>query len=212
MDGWVVVRDWDKFQHYKDRDPIWIRTYTRLLHDDAYRNLTGHQRAVLHGLWLAYASSGRQLRLDTRSLSARLNLRVSSHTLESLNNAGFIDLVASTTLAQNRTATEKQKRVLRAGLPTAVASYDTESALSNHKSKPRQLPADLLSQLVTLKGADDRTPQVLASFARRGLPEAAFRNALEATHEAANNKRLRGTEISYLIGTLRQLERAGQYA
>ncbi|CAN5777571.1 hypothetical protein BH20ACT14_BH20ACT14_01710 [soil metagenome] len=95
-DLYIVVRNWEKFQNadvWKKSGgrPPWIKTYTALLHDDAYIELTPHQRAVLHGLWLAYASSARQLRLNTRSLSRRLGLRVSSQQLEALKYAGFIE-------------------------------------------------------------------------------------------------------------------------
>src|SRR6266498_1046942 len=96
---WIHVRNWRDFQHYKERDPTWIKVYARLMHDDNYLSLTGHQRAVLLGLWLEYASSDGQLLLNTRSLSSRLQLRVSSRQLEALNHAGFIRFSASRPLA-----------------------------------------------------------------------------------------------------------------
>lgn len=83
------------FQHYKDRNPPWIKVYTELLSNDDYLELTGDQRAILHGLWLEYARSTCRLPADTRSLTRRLNLRVTSAQLKRLENAGFIDLVAS---------------------------------------------------------------------------------------------------------------------
>ena len=98
QDQWIVVRNWDKFQHRdmaRSTVPPWIKNYTELLHDDDYLQLTGHARAVLHGLWLEYASTRRRLRLDTLSLSRRLGLRVSMRTLEALNHAGFIEFSAS---------------------------------------------------------------------------------------------------------------------
>lgn len=98
---WISVRNWRKFQHYDPakRRPVWIKNNLDLLAKDEYRELTAHQRAVLHGLWLEYASSGCQLRVNTASLSARLNLRVSSRQLKALSDAGFIDIVASKALA-----------------------------------------------------------------------------------------------------------------
>lgn len=112
---YIVVQRWEEFQHYKDRDPKWIKNYLRLLRDDAYLDLTGHQRAVLHGIWLLYASSNAQLRADTRSLTRQLGLRVTSQHLESLSHAGFIRIFASRSgaeAAQKRsleTETEKKK-------------------------------------------------------------------------------------------------------
>lgn len=97
--GWIEIPNWDRFQHYRDRDPPWIKFYTELLHDPDYLALSGDQRAILHGLWLEYASSRRRLRAETRSLSSRLLLRVTKRQLETLNHAGFITILASKPLA-----------------------------------------------------------------------------------------------------------------
>jgi hypothetical protein len=95
---WIVVPRWDEFQH---RDAAraytltWIKTFTKLLSDDNYLALTPVQRAALHGIWLEYARSHRKLRVSTSSISRRLQMRVTKHTLEALNDAGFIHLSAS---------------------------------------------------------------------------------------------------------------------
>jgi hypothetical protein len=95
---------------------------------------------------------------------------------------------------------------------TAVASYAAapRAARTSQTDTEKRLPADLLEQITHLGGADRRTTATITAFARRGLPEAAFRNALEATHEA--RPRLRTSEIAYFVGTLRQIEQDGQYA
>ena len=109
--AWLSVRGWRHFQHYDPakRNVLWIKNYTELLSSDAYLELTGHQRAVLHGLWLEYASSGCQLRLATASLSSRLQLRVTMKTIEVLNHAGFIDIVASKLLADGYQVASPEK-------------------------------------------------------------------------------------------------------
>ena len=99
-ESYVWIKRWDDFQHYGKRRPIWIKNYTSLLSDDAYLSLSPHRRAMLHGLWLAFATSGRRLRDDTSTLSSRLNMRVTTPDLEALNHAGFIDILASNVLAQ----------------------------------------------------------------------------------------------------------------
>lgn len=95
MTEYIEIRNWDRFQHSdatkRGRDPVWIKNYTRLLSDEMYLNLTPHQRAVLHGLWLEYARSGRQLPLNTASLTRRLNLKITIRQLEALNHAGFLE-------------------------------------------------------------------------------------------------------------------------
>jgi hypothetical protein len=95
----LVVERWERFQHYKNRAPLWIKNYTALLHDDTYLSLSGHRRSVLHGLWLVYASSSCQLHFDPKSLSSRLHLRVTSADLKALRKAGFITVSASRPIA-----------------------------------------------------------------------------------------------------------------
>lgn len=99
---YITIVRWEDFQHYKGREPKWIKNYTRLLHDDDYLGLTATQRSVLHGLWMLYAKSGRKLPVNTSKLSRKLSLRVTKRTLEALNHAGFIQFTASTLLAQTR--------------------------------------------------------------------------------------------------------------
>lgn len=123
---YLVVERWDDFQHYKNRAPVWIKNYTQLMRDDAYRSLSGHRRAVLHGIWLEYASSSCQLHFDAKSLSARLNLRVTSVDLKSLRKAGYITVSASKPLAtcyQDASPDiEKEKEVEKE--PKAVVNAD----------------------------------------------------------------------------------------
>lgn len=115
---WIEMVGWDRFQHYRDRTPPWIKTYVDLLANDDYLELSGHCRSILHGLWLEYASSHCRLRLDTATLSSRLHLRVTTAHIEALNHAGFLTLSASAPLAPRyqdasdtraRGETEKEK-------------------------------------------------------------------------------------------------------
>jgi hypothetical protein len=99
--SWISVRNWRKFQHYDPakRQPPWIKVYNELLDEDAYASLTLRQRGLLHGIWMAYARSRCGLRV------ARVGLMVGDDTvrirdIEALNHAGFIDIVASKTLAE----------------------------------------------------------------------------------------------------------------
>lgn len=88
----IEIVGWDRFQHYKDRWPPWIKAYTDLLANDDYLRLSGHRRAVLHGLWLAYAMSHGKVTDNTAILSRRLSLKVTMRDLRALETAGFIAL------------------------------------------------------------------------------------------------------------------------
>jgi hypothetical protein len=115
--GWIEICRWHEFQHYPDhRNVVWVKNYLRLLHNDDYLNLTAHQRGVLHGLWILYAASDREIADSTATVSRQLGVRVSRATLEALNHAGFITFCASKPLAQNKKL-EKEKKVLSAKAP-----------------------------------------------------------------------------------------------
>jgi len=115
-DLYIVVTNWRRFQYYRNRNPPWIKNLTQLLHDDNYLSLPPGTRALLHGLWLEYASSNARLRLDTRSLSARLRLRVTKQQLDWLERKGFIEYAQTprrqdvvTSRAREEAETEKSK-------------------------------------------------------------------------------------------------------
>lgn len=91
---YIRVLNWEKFQHRDalrgDGPPPWIKFYTRLLSKEEFRTLTGHQRAVLVGIWLEYARSLGKLSAETGDLSERLGLRVQRRDLAALVDADFI--------------------------------------------------------------------------------------------------------------------------
>ncbi len=127
-DGWIEIPRWDEFQHYKNRDPVWIKNHRGLLHSDAYMGLTLHQRGVLHGLWLEYAASGRQVRDSTATVSRQLGERVTRPTLDALNHAGFITYSASKPLAQryhDASLEERESREEQTVLPSVASNPET---------------------------------------------------------------------------------------
>lgn len=109
----LVVVGWDKFQHYRVRRPVWIKNYVDLLRRDEYLGLTGHRRAILHGLWMEYATCDARLTLDTRSLSRRLQLRVTMSDMEALNHAGFVLFLASNPLASRSESASAEKETYK---------------------------------------------------------------------------------------------------
>lgn len=101
---YIWITRWEDFQHYtpdRDRAPAWIKTYTKQLDDDEYRNLTADQRGLLHDLRMAFSRSHGKLTTDTRRLCHRLGYRVLTRQLDSLNRAGFIEFVSRETLELN---------------------------------------------------------------------------------------------------------------
>jgi hypothetical protein len=101
-DLYIVIPNWGKFQHYKDRRPVWIKLYTELNSRDDWLELSDAERGLLATIWIEYARSGGRLRLSTvrslvrsnRQWNARTYVRFTAR-IERLNHAGFIRLSAS---------------------------------------------------------------------------------------------------------------------
>jgi hypothetical protein len=107
--GYIEIPNWDKFQHYRNRRPAWIKCYVDLLARDEYLDLTFPQRGLLHGIWMEYARSPRNIPGDTLKLSRRLGGRVTKHSLNALVQAGFIEICASNVLEQSKRQSKSKK-------------------------------------------------------------------------------------------------------
>jgi hypothetical protein len=48
----IIIKDWDSFQHFKDRRPPWIKLYRDLLEDAEWFGLSGEAAKFLIMIWL----------------------------------------------------------------------------------------------------------------------------------------------------------------
>ena len=109
---WIIVPNWERYQHYRDRSPSWIKLYQSLLDDPDFQRLSLADLGILVIAWLLYARMHCQIRVSD---VARFVPSVSHHTtypqsLERLNHAGFIELSASRPLALEKRREEKKER------------------------------------------------------------------------------------------------------
>jgi hypothetical protein len=147
--GWIVIPNWRRFQHYGDRrDPPWIKNYEALLHNADYLALTGHQRGVLHGLWLEYAASHCQIADSTATVTRQLGVRVSRATLKALNDAGFIEFSASRPLASHALAREVLRTSKEGASSTAPENGRASSSEEDDPEPPRD--PDALAKIQAL--------------------------------------------------------------
>ena len=52
MPSMIFIKGWPKFQHFKDRNPIWIKLYRNLLDDINWHELDAESAKTLISLWL----------------------------------------------------------------------------------------------------------------------------------------------------------------
>ena len=97
----IRVENWMKFQHYKNRQPPWIKLHRSLLSNKGWYDLQPESCKALVSLWLiASEEDGGIIKDDSETLAWRLH--IDSNTLESvltdLHDKGFL-VVASKLLA-----------------------------------------------------------------------------------------------------------------
>lgn len=204
-EGWVEVVDWDRFQHYRNRRPSWVKNYVALLDDVDYLALTPTQRATLHGLWLLYAKTARKVPENTAWISRKLGVRVTKRTLAALSHAGFIRITASRPLAewsQNARA-ETDKELDKGSTRSALRS---ELSISNDVKNGYSVTR-LMDEI---RDADERTRATVSAYAST-LPEASISAALESLRA---RRRRPGpplaSEARYVVATLRTMREERQ--
>jgi hypothetical protein len=156
---YIVIRNWDKFQHYKGRQVPWIKFYTELSHSDEWRELSLNRRGILCGLWLEYASSRARLRLDTGSLSHRINGRVTMADLKALEQAGFITISSRPSLESVYTesrpsrarAEREEERDKETPLPPSGKNGKTPSRSDEVTDLPDLTPAQIAANVKRVK-------------------------------------------------------------
>lgn len=78
------IKDWGKFQHFKDRRPPWIKLYRDLLDDEEYYNLPAQSAKVLTLLWLLASEDPSRQGLLPSVQKIAFRLRLSEKSIESI--------------------------------------------------------------------------------------------------------------------------------
>lgn len=107
------IKDWNKFQHFKDRRPPWIKLYRDILDDVRWHELDGDAAKLLVMLWVLASETDGYLP-DIKTISFRLRRSIEDiqrlicgldHWLEQVDTAGDISVIS---LARSREE-EKEK-------------------------------------------------------------------------------------------------------
>jgi hypothetical protein len=135
---YVRVVNWETYQHYKDRNPPWIKLHNALLEDPAVAALSDAMKAHLFGVWLLASRLDNRIPADAGFIGKRINATVKVD-LKVLISLGFLEphpnglhdasgpLAGCTTETeerQSRGETEQRQRQ-RQMTSTAASSADT---------------------------------------------------------------------------------------
>ena len=103
MPSHIEVKNFEKFQHYKDRMPPWIKLYNELLDDYEFSRLQDASKLHLVMIWLLASRYENRIPNDAVWIARRINA-TEPVKLDCLVKAGFIRICgdASTALAESK--------------------------------------------------------------------------------------------------------------
>jgi hypothetical protein len=86
---YLVVKNWREFQHYKDRNPPWIKLHRAIVDDYAFASLKDKTKAHLMLIWILAAGTEGRIPNDPAFIASRIGAR-EAVALEDLVAAGFL--------------------------------------------------------------------------------------------------------------------------
>lgn len=117
----LTVKNWDKFQHYKDRNPPWIKLYTDTFHRRDFNRLPDDSKLLAICIWTlaareaSCAKGSIPLDLDWIKMQCGLGSTVTESSLQVLISQGFL-LCDSILLADcKQDAIPEERRVEKEG-------------------------------------------------------------------------------------------------
>ena len=138
------IKNWDRFQHFKDRKPIWIKLYRDLLDDLNWHNLDPKLAKALVMIWLIASEERGQLpeikslafRLrmsekDTKDVVTRLSAWLEQDDINGISE-GYKDDMPE----KRREETDKEKEI---EAPEGVSQQVWNSFVKQRKTKKAQL-------------------------------------------------------------------------
>ena len=146
------IKNWHKFQHFKDRRPPWVKLYRDLLDDYEWHQLDPLSSKVLVMLWLiASEDDGKLPNIKTLAFRLRLSEKQTndaiinlSHWLEQ-DDIGVISDKYQHDLPETETETETEKRKKTSVVvaPEGV-SIEVWKAFTEQRKKSRAVVTDLV--------------------------------------------------------------------
>ena len=88
---YLTVKNWELFQHYRDRHPPWIKLHARVLNDRDFMVLSRASRGLLMLLWILASENEGQVPYSQEEI--RFRLRLEDFVLEELTpliSGGFL--------------------------------------------------------------------------------------------------------------------------
>ena len=107
MKSYISVPNLDRWQHYKDRCPPWIKLHRDILNNYEFSVLPDAMKAHVLGIWLLASQMDNKLPNDSKWLASRIN--ATEHVdINLLSSIGIIEIIEESDCAINVLSSCKQ--------------------------------------------------------------------------------------------------------
>jgi len=132
------VKNFERFQHYKDRSPPWIKLYNELLDDYSFGLLPDASKLHLVAIWLLASRSNNRIPHDPNWIAKRISA-TEKVDLELLRTSGFIEVqgAGAALAACKPDADPERESETEADGEEEDSSGPPDAPTSNHDSSPR---------------------------------------------------------------------------
>lgn len=142
MDNFFCIANWKRFQHYRERNPPWIKLHRELLTSRAWISGDDANRALMVALMLIAADTDNLIPADPAYIQRRAYLN-SEPDFSRLLDVGFLER------ASNVLATCKQDARPETETETETEKTRAPGVRNNSKPTPTPTPNPKTTKLVT---------------------------------------------------------------
>jgi len=176
------VKNWERFQQYKDRAPHWIKLYRSILNDRVFMTLPDPLQSTLILLWVLAAESveAGTLSEDLTDLSFRLHKTITKSDIGTLIESGFLVCDSDTfrteaygsvrnRIPEKEKEKEKETEKALVTVPVTGARFeelfeDVWGTVPRKQGKP-----DSLAAFIRWGKGHKRSPEETATYFRDGI-------------------------------------------
>lgn len=122
----LSVKNWARFQHYKKRNPPWVKLYTAILDDENFASLPDAAKGQLVSLWALAARRGNRIPFKVAYLRDTLNVTGKLY-IEELIAAGW--LIDASADASKDASPDASADASKSADKSATTEIETSSSL-----------------------------------------------------------------------------------
>ena len=119
---YLKVKNWSKFQHYKTRNPPWIKLYRDITSDYGFNALSDVDKCHLMLIWCEAASHNGEVPHDAKYLRRRLSLKSNPDLNLFINNGWLIKMLAPVEKRREENKREEGSRAVFKEFPKGPTS------------------------------------------------------------------------------------------